>query len=77
MSAHNCGNQLASGFVQEFYTSLRLPVPDGGISRQENFCANNELEGFYGDLGSFRCLPELAADVAFTDHLTPILNTGK
>lgn len=39
-------------------------------------CSNNEQEGFYGALGSFRCLPALAADVAFTNHLIPLLNTG-
>lgn len=54
---------------------LRLDAP--ALATEESFCANNELEGFYGDLGAFRCLPTLAADVAFVDHLTPLLNTGK
>ncbi|CAG7719850.1 unnamed protein product, partial [Allacma fusca] len=52
-------------------TNLDAP----GLVNRNSFCANNELEGFYGDLGAFRCLPVGAADVAFVDHLTPLLNT--
>jgi len=53
-----------------------LYIDAPALATEESFCANNELEGFYGDLGAFRCLPTLAADVAFVDHLTPLLNTG-
>lgn len=48
-----------------------------GLANEQSFCADNESEGFYGDLGAFRCLATFQGDVAFIDHLTPLLNTGK
>lgn len=46
-----------------------------GLANEQSFCADNEGEGFYGDLGAFRCLATFQGDVAFIDHLTPLLNT--
>lgn len=39
-------------------------------------CRRSNLEYYYGDTGSFRCLAEKAGDVAFARHTTVRDNTG-